>query len=85
MTIAKECKVIMRWQTIRVAHAMPAGFMNYGIQSSNGRFFVGARYTDSYTGRHLNWGVLDFKTGTVTDNFRYRRDAKRYVEMGCSE
>jgi len=71
----------MRWRNVRYQTPMPADFMNAGIQSSDGRFYVAARFVGSYN--HMNWAVLDWKTNTFVDGFAYRRDAKKYVEMGC--
>ena len=71
----------MRWKIAHSDTPMPAGFMGNGLISSDERFFVGARFVRS-GGSHLNWGVLDLRTHAFVDNFRYRRDAQKYVEMG---
>jgi hypothetical protein len=72
----------MRWRNIRYQPPMPEHFHNAGIQSTDGRFFIAARFgANKYN--HLNWGVIDWKTGTIVDGFAYRRDAKRYVEEEC--
>jgi hypothetical protein len=71
----------MKWRNIRYASPMPANFMHAGIQTPDGRFYVSARYSEFRTNT-LNWAVLDWKTGTYMDGFAYRRDAKRFVEMG---
>lgn len=71
---------MMKWRNKNYsASKMPSDFMGIGQETPCGRFFVGARYSGSY-GNQLNWAVLEFRTGTVTDRFRYRRDAKAYVE-----
>lgn len=70
----------MRWRNVRYQTPMPAGFMSNGIESSDGRFFVAARFVGSFN--HMNWAVLDWKTNNFVDGFPYRRDAKNYVESG---
>ena len=68
----------MKWRNKNYSQ-MPAQFMGIGQETPCGRFFVGARYVGSY-GTQLNWGVLDMQSKSVIDKFRYRRDAKAYVE-----
>ena len=72
----------MKWRNKNYRN-MPEGFMGIGQETPCGRFFVGARYIGSY-GNQLNWGVLDLRTKAVIDRFRYRRDAKAYVEKYLS-
>lgn len=71
----------LRWKIVNYADVMPAQFMSNGLVTSDGRFFVGARYIKS-SGSHLNWGALDFREGVYADKFAYRRDAVAYVESG---
>jgi len=71
----------LKWKVAHYADVMPAQFMSNGLVTSDGRFFVGARYAKS-SGSHLNWGAMDFRKEIYADGFRYRRDAQAFVEKG---
>ena len=71
----------LRWKKVNYADSLPMQFMSSGIVTSDGRFFVGARYVNS-SGSHLNWGAIDFLKGVCVDEFDRQRDAKAFVENG---